>query len=127
MKFNVTPEGRPTGCEGLDEAWLNGHSVFTGKVTCPKEDYAPEGIPLHQLVESMADDQQLFMEVYIAAHVVDDRTNLVTVTVRPNLEVRWFGRTSRYGRPNHHRTKSLHLSSFLRFFGGFHRIFLKFW
>ena len=68
MKFNVTPEGRPTGCEGLDEAWLNGHSVFTGKVTCPKEDYAPEGIPLHQLVESMADDQQLFMEVYIAAH-----------------------------------------------------------
>ena len=68
MKFNVTPEGRPTGCEGLDDAWLNGNVVFTGKVTCPREDYDPEGIPLHQLVESMADDQQLFMEVYIAAH-----------------------------------------------------------
>ena len=59
----------------------------------------------------------------MASNVVDDRTNLVTVTVRPNLEVRWFGRTSRYGRPNHHRTKSLHLSSFLRIFGVFLRIF----
>ena len=68
MKFNITPEGRPMGCEGLTDEWVNGHVTFTGNVTCPKEDYAPEGIPLHQLVEFMADDQQLFMEVYIAAH-----------------------------------------------------------
>ena len=68
MKFNITPEGRPMGCEGLTDEWVNGHLYFTGNVTCPKEDYDPEGTPLYQLVEFMADDQQLFMEVYIAAH-----------------------------------------------------------
>ena len=45
--------------------------------------------------------------------VVNDRTITVTVTVRPNWEVRWFGRTDRYGRPNHHRTKLLHISDLL--------------
>ena len=32
------------------------------------EDYAPEGVPLNEIVDHMADDQQLFMEVYLDAH-----------------------------------------------------------
>ena len=68
MKFQVSPEGRPMGCQGLSDNWLNGGMGFTGQVTCPKEDYAPDGVPLFELVEEMADDQQEFMKVYIDAH-----------------------------------------------------------
>ena len=64
VKFQVSPEGRPMGCEGMAD-WKGG---FSGNVTCPKEDHAPEGVPLFELVEEMADDQQEFMKVYIDAH-----------------------------------------------------------
>ena len=68
LKFQVSPEGKPMGCDGMKDEWYDGKIMFTGKVTCPKEDYAPEGVPLFELVEEMADDQQEFMKVYIDAH-----------------------------------------------------------
>ena len=35
---------------------------------CELEDYAPEGVPLYQLVDQQADDQNEFMKAYIDAH-----------------------------------------------------------
>ena len=67
MKFEVNSggaAGRPEGCDGLKYK----HGRSKNNVTCPVEDYAPEGVPLNELVEHMADDQQLFMEIYLDAH-----------------------------------------------------------
>ena len=45
-----------------------GQERITKRVKCEKEDYAPEGVPLYQLVEEQADDQAVFFEAYIDAH-----------------------------------------------------------
>ena len=64
MKFKVSEEtGRPFGCEGMDYQY-----GITKKVTCPLEDYAPEGVPLHNITSLLADDQVEFMKVYVDAH-----------------------------------------------------------
>ena len=68
LKFQVSKEGRPMGCDGFTEDWVKGNDRITSRITCPKEDYAPEGVPLYQLVDQQADDQNEFMKAYIDAH-----------------------------------------------------------
>ena len=67
MKFEAghgSHAGRPQVCDGLEYKY----GISKYNVTCPLENYAPEGVPLNEIVELMADDQQLFMEVYLDAH-----------------------------------------------------------
>ena len=52
----------------LLEFCIVGKSRITKPVFCPKEDYAPEGVPLYQLTEELADNLDDFISTYIVAH-----------------------------------------------------------
>ena len=58
--------GRPYGCPGFDDdvKWMTDQK-FSARPYCDLERYAPEGEPLYQIVEQMADDQQLWMDEFV--------------------------------------------------------------
>ena len=59
--LQVDPEtGRPSGCDCFSHRsdWRTSRIV-----DCPKQSYAPEGEPLHQIVEEYADNQDLWIKV----------------------------------------------------------------
>ena len=60
---NIT--GRPSGCPVFD----NKHDDWreAGPVDCPKQKYAPEGEPLHLVVEEYADYQDLWVDDFVTA------------------------------------------------------------
>ena len=77
-----TTEGtayRPTGCPALPDNWEDfphiqqedqGKSQFrwTDVEDCPLNDYAPEGKALHEIVEEMADDHDIFARNFLAGY-----------------------------------------------------------
>lgn len=67
-KFDVDPDtGAPIGCPGFsDPAWAQGQirKVFPD---CPREMYAPEGKALSDIVETFADDQDLWIATFFDA------------------------------------------------------------
>ena len=65
FKFNETT-GRPYGCPAFDNnrAWMEDRS-FSIRPDCDFEKYAPEGEPLFEIVNQMADDQQLWMDEFV--------------------------------------------------------------
>ena len=66
-KFQRDPEsGKPFGCKGFDDAWMTGKRAHTIP-ECDKEDYAPDGEGLHEIVDEYADDQLSMMKDYISA------------------------------------------------------------
>ena len=77
--FNFTVDletGKPGGCDGL---YFNRHNK-SPTVNCGLNQYAPEGEPLHQIVEDYADHQDTWIQDFITAFDKMSRngnTNLV--------------------------------------------------
>ena len=66
--MKVDPEtGRPSGCNCFDNAWKAPNWINSMVVDCPKQDYAPEGEPLHQIIEEYADNQDLWSRDFLSA------------------------------------------------------------
>ena len=64
LDFQVDPEtGRPGGCDCFTRASRYPDWRTSRIVDCPKQSYAPEGEPLHQIVEEYADNQDLWIKV----------------------------------------------------------------
>ena len=69
LDFDVDAEtGRPKGCPSLDakqDGGLNKNNNWRNSkvVDCEKQNYAPEGEPLHEIVEEFADDQGAWFKV----------------------------------------------------------------
>jgi len=64
FNFTVDPEtGKPGGCDGL---YFNQHNK-SPTVNCGLNQYAPEGEPLHQIVEDYADHQDTWIQDFITA------------------------------------------------------------
>ena len=69
LDFDVDPEtGRPRGCPSFEakaDGGLNrdGNWRNSKVVDCEKQSYAPEGEPLHEIVEEFADDQAAWFRV----------------------------------------------------------------
>ena len=62
-KFQIDPAtGRPSGCSGFTDKWMQGKGPRIVYPNCDKEDYAPEGEPLYAIVDDYADDMQKWME-----------------------------------------------------------------
>merc|ERR1711892_1399103 len=61
---NIT--GRPSGCPVFDHQH-NPDWHDAGPVDCPKQMYAPEGEPLHLVVEEYADYQNLWIDDFVPA------------------------------------------------------------
>ena len=70
--FERDEDGMPTGCPNFeDEGWLLGADGRTsGKyrdVDCDLETYAPDGEPLYQIVEDLADSNENLMKDFSPA------------------------------------------------------------
>ena len=70
--FERDEDGMPTGCPNFeDETWLLGADGRTGAkyrgVDCSKETFAPDGEPLYQIVEEMADSNDNLMKDFVPA------------------------------------------------------------
>jgi len=63
--------GLPTGCNAFDEAnnWSDDTEKkgYAGPIDCPLQTYAPEGEPLHRVVEEFADDQNAWLHDFLPA------------------------------------------------------------
>jgi len=80
--FNVSEEtGLPTGCNAFDEAknWSDDTTTkgYAGPIDCPLQTYAPEGEPLHSVVEEFADDQNAWLRDFLPAlqKMVENKAN----------------------------------------------------
>ena len=62
---NVT--GMPSGCPAFDTEKFQAGEVNSVQVDCGLETYAPEGQPLHAIVDEFADDQQSWMDEFVPA------------------------------------------------------------
>ena len=63
QKFDNDPEtGKPIGCPGFDDKWVNGNRKTSKETRCPMEDYAPEGEALSDIIEDYADNAQKWMD-----------------------------------------------------------------
>jgi len=85
MMYNFTvgggPMQRPTGCEGLDEPFgslpeadwpyriaADKNPIWSSPVMkCGLNDYAPEGKPLHEIIDALASDNEYFAETFMDA------------------------------------------------------------
>ena len=70
--FERDEDGMPRGCPNFEsETWLNGGDGSKGGkyrgVDCGLEAYAPDGEPLHQIVEEMADSNENLMKDFAPA------------------------------------------------------------
>jgi len=66
LHFETDEDGKPYGCDGFDEKWLTGKKRSVDPV-CGKEEYAPEGDPLYQIVEDFADSNEAMMIDFVPA------------------------------------------------------------
>ena len=65
-KFESDPEtGMPSGCPNFDAAKFRADKKRAAINNCGLQDYAPEGVELNVIVDEFADDQQVWMEVFI--------------------------------------------------------------
>ena len=93
---------RPYGCPGLPEKYEDmpyhgKHTyVWTEQEQCPLNDYAPEGVPLFQLVEDMADDHDFW-----AAHLLSGYEKMIQNGYSHLQDApvnSWFGYYTMFGR-----------------------------
>jgi hypothetical protein len=84
--------GLPTGCQAFDEAhgWSDDTTSkgYAGPMDCPLQTYAPEGEPLHTVVEEYADEQDVWMRDFLPAVQKMVENNAEGLVVVP---VAWWG------------------------------------
>lgn len=84
FNFTVDPEtGKPGGCDGLT---FNQHNK-SPTVNCGLNHYAPEGEPLHQIVEDFADHQDTWIQDFITAFDMMSRNGNTDLVDGPTS---WF-------------------------------------
>ena len=60
--FETEDNGKPFGCQGMDKDDYNIVDVY-----CEKEEYAPEGEPLYQIVDDLAESNENMMKDFAPA------------------------------------------------------------
>ena len=66
--MKVDPDtGRPSGCDCFSKAQRAPNWANSRVVDCPKQNYAPEGEPLYQIIEEYADNQDLWYQDFLTA------------------------------------------------------------
>jgi len=94
---------RPYGCPGLPEKYEDmpyhgKHTyVWTEQEQCPLNDYAPEGVPLFQLVEDMADDHDLWAAHLLAGYEKMIENGYQHHQLKDAPENSWFGYYTMFG------------------------------
>ena len=84
FNFTVDPvTGQPGGCDGLT---FNQHNK-SPTVNCGLNQYAPEGEPLHQIVEDYADHQDTWIQDFITAFDMMSRNGNTDLVDGPTS---WF-------------------------------------
>jgi len=83
MMYNFTVGGDsqiPMGCEGLDDDFgslpnanwiyrnMNSPIWATSAMKCNLNDYAPEGKPMHEIIEDLASDNEYFAEKFLESY-----------------------------------------------------------
>ena len=71
--------------------------VWTEQEQCPLNDYAPEGVPLFQLVEDMADDHDLWAAHLLAGYEKMIENGYQHHQLKDAPENSWFGYYTMFG------------------------------
>ena len=61
---------------------------------CPKNDYAPKGKPIYQIVDEMADDNELWAEYFLDGWHQMTTNGYAEAELRDGPENGWFGHFS---------------------------------
>jgi len=69
LDFDVDREGRPTGCPGFTEKWMENHQQLSDQPKCPlNKDLLEDGTTtMHEMVETYARDIQLWVNDFVKA------------------------------------------------------------
>ena len=92
-KFKSDPEtGIPSGCPGLDNdpKWAQKKRNLQFP-ECDKEDYAPEGEPLHSIVTEFAEDPRAWMDEFVVAFEKMEANGYGTSDLQDG-PTEWFGK-----------------------------------
>ena len=105
--FQVAGEmQRPTGCKGLDEPfgslkdplWVqrNTNSPIWNSpaMECNLNTYAPEGKPMHQIIEELASDNEHFAETFLEAFGMMASNGYSDSDLKDGPQNGWFGHYS---------------------------------
>ena len=87
---------RPIGCPGINYTWEEmPHDSKSFKYSnieeCPLNDYAPDGSPLHKIVEDLADDHDYFGRMFLEGFERMITNGYQEDDLNDAVENAWFG------------------------------------
>ena len=87
---------RPIGCPGINYTWEEmPHDSKSFKYSnieeCPLNDYAPDGTPLHKIVEDLADDHDYFGQMFLEGFEKMITNGYDENDLHDAVENAWFG------------------------------------
>ena len=87
---------RPIGCPGINLTWDEmPHDTKSFKYSnieeCPLNDYAPDGTPLHKIVEDLADDHDYFGRMFLEGFERMITNGYDENDLHDAVENAWFG------------------------------------
>ena len=87
---------RPIGCPGINYTWEEmPHDSKSFKYSnieeCPLNDYAPDGTPLHKIVEDLADDHDYFGRMFLEGFERMITNGYDENDLNDAVENAWFG------------------------------------
>merc|ERR1712013_726356 len=106
MMYDFTVGGemqRPMGCKGLDEPfgtldkplWVQGNTNSpiwnSPAMQCGLNNYAPEGKPMHEIIEDLASDNEFFAETFLEAYDLMTANGYLASDLRDGPQNGWFG------------------------------------
>ena len=96
----------PIGCEGIDEPFgelpnaewplrnMNSPIWATGAMKCNLNDYAPEGTPMHQIIDDLASDNEYFAEKFLESYGMMISNGYTKSELTDGPQNGWFGHYS---------------------------------
>jgi len=109
MMYDFTVGGemqRPMGCKGLDEPfgtlekplWVqrnNNNPIWNSPaMQCGLNKYAPEGKPMHKIIEDLASDNEFFAEKFLEAYDMMTVNGYLASDLKDGPQNGWFGHYS---------------------------------
>ena len=108
---------RPIGCSGIDDdfgtvsdpKWplrnMNSPIWASRAMDCGLNDYAPEGKPVHEIVEELATDNEHFAKVFLGKSILNTKTHDLKRTYK-------LSKVQNTATQEHHVPSGLHLQFF---------------
>jgi len=109
MMYNFHVGGemqRPMGCKGLDEPfgtladplWVQrnfAHAIWSSPaMECDLNNYAPDGKPMHEIIEDLASDNELFAAKFLEAYGMMTTNGYLDSDLKDGPQNGWFGHYS---------------------------------